>query len=122
MADTRLMVGVVGAPVGSELSVEIGALIGEFRRAQPVNRVRPRLLANSHELVADLVDRLLPGEPGPLAVDDLHRVAQPAIAMHELAHRRAFGTVRAAIDRRIPTRLLADPDAVRHLGGDRAAD
>src|SRR5215467_3249131 len=122
MADTRLMIGVVGSPIGSELSIEIGALIGEFRRAQPVDRFRPRLFANSHELVADLVDRLLPGEPGPLAIHELHRVAQPAIAMHELAYSCALGAMRATIDRRIPAWLLADPHAVRDLRCDGAAN
>ena len=42
--------------------------------------------------------------------------------MHELAHRGALGAMRAAIDRAVPARLLADPHAVRDLGDDRAAD
>src|SRR5207253_1473683 len=36
--------------------------------------------------------------------------------------RRALGAMRAAIDRAVPARLLTDPHAVLHLGGDRAAD
>src|SRR5258708_1299455 len=59
---------------------------------------------------------------GPFAVHLFHRIFQPAVAVHELTHRSALGAVRAAVDRTIPARLLADPHAVRHFGGDRAAD
>ena len=48
MADTRLMVGVVGAPERRDLAEEIGAFVGEFRRAQPVDRFRSGLLADLH--------------------------------------------------------------------------
>ena len=34
MADARLVVGVVGAPEGAELAEQIGALVGELRRAR----------------------------------------------------------------------------------------
>ncbi len=122
MADARLMVDVVGAPEGRELAIEIGAFVRKLRRAEPVDRIRSRLPANGRELVADLVDRLVPRHPGPLAVDQLHRVAQAAVAVHDLAHRGALGAVRAAVERAFPARLLADPHAVRHLGDDRAAD
>ena len=47
---------------------------------------------------------------------------QPAVAMHELAHRGALGAMRAAVDRAVPGGLLADPDAVLHFGDDGAAD
>src|SRR5262249_32658584 len=52
----------------------------------------------------------------------LRRVAQAPVAVHQLAYRGALGAVRAAVDRAVPARLLADPHAVRHFGGDRAAD
>ena len=42
--------------------------------------------------------------------------------MHELANRGALGAMRAAIDRAVPARLLADPHAVRDFGDDGAAD
>ena len=122
MADARLVVDVVGAPVGGKLAVEIGALVRELRRAQPIDRIRPRLGADRHDLVADLVDGLLPAQPGPLAVDELHRIFQPPVAVHQFAHRRALGAMRAAVDRAIPAGLLADPHAVRDFGDHRAAD
>src|SRR4051812_5093755 len=122
MTDARLMVGIIGAPESGEFAIEIGALVGEFRGAQPVDRFRARLLANLHQLVADLVDRLVPTQLGPLAVDQLHRIFQAAIAVHELARRLAFGAVRATIVRRAPAGLLADPNPVRHFGDHRAAD
>src|ERR1043165_2757707 len=122
MADTRLMVRVVGAPIGPELAEEVGALVGHLGRAEPVDGVGTRLLADRHQLVADLVDGLLPLHAGPLAVDELHRIFQTAVAHDQFAHRGALGAVRTAVDRRFPARLLADPDAVRHFGGDGAAD
>ena len=42
--------------------------------------------------------------------------------MHEFAHRGALGAMRAAVDRAVPGRLLADPDAVLHFGKYGAAD
>ena len=64
MANTRLMVGVVGSPEGRELAVEVGGFVGELGRTKPVNRIRPRLLADRQQPVADLVDRRFPGYPG----------------------------------------------------------
>src|SRR5262249_31182697 len=89
---------------------------------KPIDRVRPRLLADRGELVADLAHGLVPGHTRPLAVDQLHRVAQTPIAVHKLAHRGTLGAMRPAIDRRIPAGLLADPHAVRDFRHDRAAD
>src|SRR5260370_9940161 len=122
MADAGLVVGVVGAPEGAQFAEQIGALVGELGRAQPVDRIRPRFLADRHELVADLVDRLVPLHPGPFALDELQRVFEAALAGDELAHRGALGAMRPAVDRAVPARLLADPDAIGDLGGDRAAD
>ena len=41
MADTRLMIGIIGSPESRELAVEVGGFVGELGRTQPVNRVRP---------------------------------------------------------------------------------
>ena len=122
MADARLVVGIVRPPERGELAIEIGAFVGELRRAQPVDRIGTRLLADGHQLVADLVDRRIPGDALPLSADHLHRVAQAAIAMHQLACRRALGAMRAAVDGAVPAGLLPDPHAVLDLGQDRAAD
>ena len=62
VADARLVVDVVGAPERGELAVQIGAFVGELGGAEPVDRVRARLLADLEHLVADLVDRGLPGD------------------------------------------------------------
>src|SRR5215207_11465014 len=122
MADARLVVGVVGAPERRELAVEIGAVVGELGGAQPVHGVGARLAADLHELVTDLVDRDIPRNTGPLPVHELHWVAQAAVTVHQFAGRGALGAVRAAIDRRIPARLLANPHAVDDFGDQRAAD
>src|SRR5262249_15170940 len=89
--------------------------------AEPIDRFRPRLLPYLQESVADLVDGAVPGDSGPLAVYELERIAQAAIAVHIVAHRRAFAAVRAAIDRTVPARFLAGPHAIGHLGDHGAA-
>src|SRR6185437_4833564 len=87
-----------------------------------VDRLRPRFLPDLQHLVADLVDCLVPLDARPPAVDELHRIFQAPFAADQLAYRGAFGAMRAPIDRRIPARLLADPDAVGDFRRDRAAD
>src|SRR5260370_18726326 len=103
------MVGVVGAPERRELAVEIGPFVGELGGPEPIHGVRPRLLADSEKLGADLVDRLVPAHAGPLAVDELHRIFQAPVAVHELAPRGTLGRMRPAGDLRLPAALLAAP-------------
>src|SRR5690348_149809 len=102
MADACLMVRVVGAPERAELAEQVGAFVGHLGRAKPIDRIAAGLAADGEELVADLIDGGVPRGAGPLAIDELHRVPQAAIAMHELAHRGALGTMGATIDRAIP--------------------
>ncbi len=122
MADTGLVIDRIGAPERREFAEQVAALIGEFRGAQQVDRVGAGLGADLEHLVADLVDGLIPRDLLPLAVDELHRGFQPAIAVYELAHRGALGAMRPAVDRAVPGRLLADPDAVLHFGDHGATD
>src|SRR5229473_5044284 len=122
MADTRLMIGIVGSPERRQLTVEVGSFVGELGRTEPVNRVRPRLLANFQQLVADLVDGLVPRNALPLAVHKLHRIAQAALAQHVVADRRALAAMRSAIDRAVIVRLLADPHTIGDFGDHRTAD
>src|SRR5690606_13640712 len=81
----------------------------------PHDAVRAVLAADFHQLVADLGDRLVPGDPLPLPVDVLHRVLEAALAMAVFTERSALGAMRAEIDRRVEVRLLAGPDAVLDL-------
>ena len=122
MADARLVIAVVGAPERVELAEEISLLVVEFGRAEPVDRIGTRCLADLHHLVADFVDRLLPLHAGPLTVHQLERVFEPPFVVRVLAHRGALGAMRTVIERQVPARLLADPDAVLHFGDDGAAD
>src|ERR1700674_4237611 len=105
MADARLMVGVVGSPEGAQLAEQIGAFIGHLGRSEPVDGVAARLLANFEQLVADLVDCSIPRDARPLPVDELHRIAKPAVAVDEFAYRGALCAMRSPIDRRIPAWL-----------------
>ncbi len=122
MADAGLMIDGIGAPERRELAEQIAALVGEFRGAEKIDGVGAGLGADLEHLVADLVDGLIPRQALPLAVDQLHRIFQAAVAMHEFAHRRTLGAMRAAIDRAVPGRLLTDPDAVLNFGDHGAAD
>ena len=58
MADTGLMVRVVGAPESREFAVQVGAFVGELGRAQPVDGIGAPLLADLQQLVADLLVKL----------------------------------------------------------------
>src|ERR1700690_2643862 len=122
MADARLVVGVVGTPERAELAEKVGTLIGHLGQTKPVDRVPAGVRADRSQLVADFVDGLLPLDAVPLAVREFHRIFQTPVAHDQFAHGGTLGAVRTAVDRRIPTRLLADPNSVRHFGGDRAAD
>src|ERR1700686_3151273 len=122
MADTRLMIGIIGAPEGRELAVEVGGFIGEFGRAQPVHRVRPRLLADFQKFVADLVDGRFPGDAGPSAIHELYRIAQAALAQYIVSDRCALTAMRATVDRTVVIGLLADPYAICDFGDNRATD
>ncbi len=121
VADARLVVDVVRAPQACELAEQVGLLVIELRRAQPVDRIRAGALADVETLVADLVDGLVPGDLLPLAARELHRVFQPAFAVAVFAHRCALRAVAAHVERRIEVRLLAGPDAVLNFRDDAAA-
>src|SRR5690606_40226650 len=105
-----------------ELAEEIGTLVRELGGAEQVDGVGAVALADLHHLVADLVDRLLPGDALPLAAGQFHRVFQPPVAVRDLAHGGTLDAVAAAVDRAVPNRFLPDPDAVLHLRTNRAAD
>src|SRR5258705_8657340 len=120
MTDACLVIGVVRSPEGGELAVEVGRFVCEFGRTEPVNRIRACLMADLQKLVADLIDGLIPGEPLPLAVDQLLGVAQAALAQHIVSDCRSFAAMRTAIDGAVIIRLLADPHTVCDFGDHRA--
>src|SRR5262245_40152499 len=120
MANARLVIGIVGSPIRRELVIEIRTLVGELGGTQPVDRLGARLGADFRHLVADLVDRGLPRNPGPLAIYQFHRVAKATVAMNQLAGRSTLRAMRPTVDRAFPARLLANPHSVRHFGYHRA--
>ena len=122
VTDARLVVDVVGAPHRGELAVQVGLLVVEFCRAQPVNRIGSGLLADLGQLATDVVQCLVPRDLLPLAVDQLGRILEAAFAMAVLAHRRALGAMCPEIERMVEGRFLAGPDAVFHLGDYPATD
>ena len=122
VTDPRLMIAVVRAPEGIELAEQIGLFVAMLGRAQPVDRIGTGAFADLEHLVADLVDRLIPADLLPLAVDHLDRMLQAALAMGVLAHRCALGAMGSQVEGAVPARLLADPDALLDLGDNGAAD
>ena len=122
VTDARLMIAVVGAPEGIELAEQIGLFVAMLGGAQPIDGIGTGGLPNVEHLVADLVNRILPRHPLPLAADLLHRILEPTFAVREVADRGTLGAIGAEIDRTVPSRLLADPNPVIDLGDDGAAD
>ena len=122
MANARLVVHVIRAPEGREFAEQIGPFIGEFGAAQQEGGIRPAFLPGFHQLVSDFGDGIVPGHALPLAIHQLHRVFDAAVTMHQFAHRCALGAMRAAIDRRFPSRFLADPNAILHFRNHGAAN
>src|ERR1700761_7992373 len=122
MADSRLMIRVVGSPERGELAIQVSRFIGELGGAQPVDGFRPRLLPDVQQLVADLIDGLIPGDPCPLPVNELHRVAQPPIAGHVIPNRGAFAAMRTSIDGTVIVRLLSGPHPIGDFTNDGTTD
>ena len=122
MANTRLVIHVIGAPERRKFAEQIGPFIGEFGAAQQEGGVRPAFLPGVHQLVGDFGDGIVPGHALPLTIYQLHRVFHAPIAMHQFAHRSALGAMRAAIDRRFPSGFLADPNAILHFRNHGAAN
>src|SRR5260370_23119312 len=122
MADGCVVVGIVCSPERGELAEEVRGLVRELGRAEPIDGIGPGLVADRHQLVADLADGLVPGNAHPLPVHELRRIFESPFATDELAHRCTFGAMRSAIDRAVPARLLAKPDTTLNLRRDRATN
>src|SRR5262245_11653332 len=122
VANAGLVIAVVGAPHGHELAVEIGSLVGKLRRSAPEYAVRPGLLTDLQDLVANLVDGLVPADARPTAVDELGWIFQAALTGCQLASGCTFGAMRAHIDDALEYRFLTGPNAVLNLGPNAAAD
>ena len=124
VADARLMVAIVGAPQGNPFAHQLRLLVVVLGGPDEVERVGAGLLADGEHLVADLVDRLVPGDALVLAVHELHRIFQPVRMLGHavLAHRGSLGAVRAEIERGVEHRFLAHPYPVLHHRVDGAAD
>ena len=122
MADARLVVHVVGAPEGGEFPLQIGPLVAGLGGAAEEKGIRSRFLPDLQQPVADLVDGLVPGKARPGAVHQLHGKLHAPVAEAVVPGRGPFGAVGAEIEGRFVIRLLADPDAVLHLGDDAASD
>src|SRR5258708_24890237 len=121
MADARLVVGVVAAPEPYPFAQQVGLLVAVLGRADEEQRVGTAVLlvlADRFELVGDLLVRLVPGDPVPLAALKLHRGLETVrVVSHAvLADRGALRAVRAEVDRGIEHRFLAYPHPLLHDG------
>ena len=122
MADTRLVVDVIGSPHGGELAEQIGLLIAVLGRSQPVDRIRARGFTDLKQLVTDFIDGLVPGNLLPFAVDQFGRILQAALAVTVLANRRALGAMRTLVERVIKSRFLTCPHTILYFGDNAAAN
>ena len=120
VTNSRLVVTVVRTPQGVELTEQVRLLVIEFGRPQPVNRIGAGLLSDLKHLVADLVDRIVPAHPHPLAANQFGGVFQATFAMSMLSHRCALSAVGTQIKRMIESGFLAHPDSVVDFGIDAA--
>ncbi len=120
MTDPRLVVHIVRPPEGGEFPLEVGPLVARLGGTAEEERIRPRFLADLHQLVADFIDGLIPGEALPRAVLELHGILHAAAAEAMVPCRSAFGAMGTQVDRRLVIGLLAHPDAVLDLGDDAA--
>ena len=122
VTDARLVIDIVGAPHRGEFAKQVGLFVVVLGGTQPEHRVGTRLFAYLEHLVADFVDRLVPGNLLPLAVDQLGGILQAAFAVPVFANRGTLGAMRAFVERMIESRLLPCPDAVLNFRDDAATD
>ena len=121
VADSGLVVDIVGAPEGRELAEQIGLLVRMLGRAEPIDRIRARILADRLQAVADLVNGVVPTHPLPRTTFELHWIFQATLTNGVLAHAGAFCAIGAKIEGAVETRFLAGPDTVLDFRHDRAA-
>ena len=112
MANTRLVIGVVGAPEADKLAHQIRLLVVVLGRTNEVNAVGAAGFAQLHHAFADFFEGYVPANALVFAVDQLHGVAQAVLAVAVFAQCRALGAMGAQIDRGIKHGLLANPNAV----------
>ena len=121
VTNSGLVVNVIGAPEGRKLAEQVGLLVRMLGRAEPINRIRARILADCRQAVADLADGVVPAHPLPGAAFQLHRIFQATLANCVLTYAGAFCAIGAEIEGTVETRLLAGPDTVLDFRHDRAA-
>ena len=121
VADAGLVVGVVGAPEADPLAQQVGLFVVVLAGAHDEDGIGPAGGAQFLHLRGDLIERLLPADALVLAVHQLHRRAQPVLAVAVLAQGGALGAVRAQVDGAVEDRLLPHPHAVFHHRIHRAA-
>ena len=94
VANTGLVVAVVGAKVADKLAQQIGLFVVVLGRANPVNAVGSTGFAQVEQLGRDFVQRGIPADALVLAVDQLHRIAQTELAVAVLTQCSALGAMR----------------------------
>ena len=112
VANTGLVVAVVATEVAHKLAQQIGLFVIVLRRANPVNAVWARSLAQLKQLGADFVQGRVPANALVLAVDQLHGVTQAELTVAVLTQGCTFGAMRTEVDGGIKYRFLTHPNAV----------
>ena len=95
VANTRLVIGVVGAPEAHKFAQEIRLFVVVLGGANVVNAVRAAGFAQVHHAFADFFQSHVPADTLVFALDQLHGVTQAIFAMTVFAQCSTFGAVSA---------------------------
>ena len=116
VANTRLVIGVVGAPEADKLAHEIRLFVVVLGGTNEVNAVRAAGFAQVGHALADFFEGHVPADALVFAVDQLHGVTQAVFAVAVFAQCCTFGAVRAQVDGGVEHGLLTNPHAVFNDG------
>ena len=97
VTDSRLVIDIVSAPQRREFSEQVRLFVVEFRRTQPVNRIRAGLFPNAQHLVTDVGNGFIPANLLPFTTRQFHRVLNAPFTMPVFTYRGAFRAVTAKV-------------------------
>ena len=122
MTNPRLMINVIGSPIGRKFAEQICLFVAMFRTAQPINAVRSAFFADVHHAVADFINRLIPADALPFTTLFFHRVFQSALTMCCFTNCSTFRAMCTKVEWAIPSGLLTSPNTILNFCHNRASD
>ena len=95
VANTRLVVGIVGTPEAHEFAQQISLFVVVLGRTNIVNAVRAAGFAQVRHAICDFFQGHVPANALVFAVDQLHGVTQAVFSVAMFAQCSTFGTMSA---------------------------